>query len=390
MSSRKDTRKHRFYGALADPWRKLISVGLAALLWFWLNAWITRSHEEDVSLHFNDDTDGSFVWLELNTDQYGLKQFVNAETGDVLKRITIVLEGPNRLISVLEKPGQMAFRVRLSRSNVFEGNQRAPSITFGKDELHHRYDPSFTPLVKEMRPPSVRVELRKHVSIDLPLSEKNVDLQITGKDPSVALRLTNATFVPNPVEIYGAEEHLKGIGADTKLFVATEDSQKIDDSPNIIMSLTLAEEFRNLGLTLLTPPNVIYKIEPKRVTYLLHDVPVVLDTTLVGGDAGQKFEVEPKFVDIKILVAAQSALDSALNEHRQASMEISNVAPEWSIEHALFWVRLKKGDENSTAQITRQPSIQIFTLGPRDKRTTFDLDFLPADDLPFITIKRKQ
>ena len=39
-----DSRGPRFYGILSDPWRKLISVGLGILLWYQLNASITKTH----------------------------------------------------------------------------------------------------------------------------------------------------------------------------------------------------------------------------------------------------------------------------------------------------------------------------------------------------------
>lgn len=390
----RDKRKRRFYGILSDPWRKLISIGLAILLWYWLNAQITMPHEDGLELLYNDSSSSNHVEVILNAKDYGILRFVNANTDERLTKVTLKLEGPNSLMAGLDKTGQMAFKVTLSSSDIDLGNKnRPPSITFGMEVFHHKYDPEYDRRITQMTPRSVRIELRKNAPKSLQLRAKNIQIVIEGPDPTVAgrlaARLTAPTFVPNPVIIYGPQDQLTDIGTDTKLFKVSLDSRQLESGTEIMLGLELTQEFARRGLTV-TPPTVIYKIDPRRVTYELKSVPVILDTTEVAAEERKKFVLDRKFVDFKIRVAAQSELDAALNDHRQASIPVSTVPAFWALEHARFVVHLKASDLTSKAVITRTPSIQLFTLDTHDKRTTFQLgrDYLPDGEYPIITIEK--
>ena len=136
MSARKDKRARPFKRLLSDPWRKLASVLLALLLWYYLDSLVTTPLNSQLDVTFNSPpTNGDWIDVTLPGKNYRMVGIVDGETFDPIEDVGLGLQGPNDRIAQVES--RMNWRVQMTENNVLFNLAGEPFIAFQREDLHH-------------------------------------------------------------------------------------------------------------------------------------------------------------------------------------------------------------------------------------------------------------
>ena len=389
MSASREKRKPALWGVFSDPWRKIASIALALLLWYWLNSQIAR--QEWVSIPVGTDAKqvtGDHVAVRLNSVQYAIDQILDGESLKPLAagKVRLKLGGTQQEVEQFKK-GLRVFRVELSDGDVTT-EAEVPSAIFRLRNLRHRHDPEYEALLREMEPESVRVTLVRLKQRDMPLSATNVELE--GVTDELKSRIKKETFNPPTVQLRGPERELDRLSDTEKLFRVAIDARAVGkDTSTVRKALSLRPELAARRIVLQGEPTVTFAIEPVRTRFLLKSVPVVLDTRFLEDGSAKKVQLQPATWDIEI--GASGRLLSELTIFRRfGEDEPHEVRAEWCREHARFHVFLRPEDLAETPS-PRRPSLHLFNVDRQDGRTDFleGSDYEIRSGLPIINLKRE-
>jgi len=171
----KEKRRQSFLGAVvADPWRKLAAVGLAVLLWYFVDSRVNRRIERTLPLAFVGQQQGGAsptgsLAVALPTDRVVGLRFLDGEKP--IDRVDVVLSGPRFRVAALESE---SFDLQVSRFLSIDWTERA-SAEFTAADL--RLDQFvFKDVAVELRPARIRFEVAALASRAVKLSLDNVDV----------------------------------------------------------------------------------------------------------------------------------------------------------------------------------------------------------------------
>lgn len=192
----------------SDPWRKLVALGLALLLWNYLDTQITASKPLVLTLRAVDEQDAiqpigpEDLAVQIPKAKVTMLRFSNAAVEDSsVQEVQLKFEGPKALIEELEEGSP----VRVRRFPEVSAPNGPLSFQFSVDDL--RLKPELQPLLKEMFPQRVRVELSRNVNHTIPLDLNTVDVDLS-QVPEADRRnplYNRARFYPDSVTLTGPE-----------------------------------------------------------------------------------------------------------------------------------------------------------------------------------------
>lgn len=199
-------RSSRMRALLEDPWRKLASLGLAVLLWLYLDSQVSQSDSLLVKLrHDAPSADlrnvrDAFVSLRVDTERFTLLGFENVdEPGATIEEVTLELSGARRAMA--EFLASPAFVVRVAPT----ADDAPPAIEFGADDVKP-LDPRHANLVVGMSPSRVRARLAANIERNIALDANKVEV-VAPDVPGFLDRLQwdDVAFEPASVKVRGPD-----------------------------------------------------------------------------------------------------------------------------------------------------------------------------------------
>lgn len=289
---------------LGDPWRKLISVGLATLLWFYLDAQVSSDRTIEVWFHHHqgdasaDEVKGAALELQFDEKQYTMVRAFDpddparAPIDNLSGKIRLFVKGGKRV--VLDLLAAPKFFVKVE-----------PTFRDGRTWIEftaadvHPVDSRFDGLLRAMAPARVEVDLSRNVKEPLLLGRRDVRVI---PPPNVQgfldrLKWDDVNFAPPDIQVQGPESVVRAYLAHEKpLFVWQPEAPSAGAGGLVQAQLHLDEAA--VGVS--TVPNIVWMKVPLRAVgheFKLSNVPVVI----VGDAARERFRVEPDHVEVTIL-----------------------------------------------------------------------------------------
>ncbi|MGA0060077.1 MAG: hypothetical protein ACO3RU_10855 [Planctomycetota bacterium] len=279
-----------------DPWRKLLSIGIAVLLWHYLDSQVSLTEEIGLPLTVAhvagdlDTTQGTRVFVRLDTQTYSVLGFVDPASNEKRGEILLELTGEKRILADLEdNPG---FSVRIDPTQ----EQGELTASFTADDVRPM-NPRFEGLIARMTPPRVVVRIGRNVDRQVAIDRSRIDFCPPGGQPDFAEQLVweDARFEPTGVvKLRGPVQDVERVG-ERRLYKLTAEAPLVGATrfEAVLRAVDLGP-----NLTLL-PDSVQIKI-PIRVTprtFRLLEVPVVLQEP---DNLRGKFQLRKDSADVEI------------------------------------------------------------------------------------------
>ncbi len=230
-------------GLLYDPWRKLVSLALAILLWLFLDRQITSSVTLECSLATLDlekvmpeRTQWSYLFARVPLRDYKEDAFL-APDGTELKYVSLTFEGPSHVIDSIQAGEQFSVRAQPGRGEA--------AFEFEASMIDG--DPEILRVLKSMDPPRVTATFLRNASQELNLSSNNVEVltpPTNGENYQKRLDLPAATFAPTTITLRATEEAFKTLDLSGKLLVADLSNPDLWKGDEIEAQLTLLDRYR--------------------------------------------------------------------------------------------------------------------------------------------------
>lgn len=356
---RTDQRRHPWIRVFEDSWRKLLSIALALVLWYYLDSQVTATSTDSLEVVVVFDGKQSStqdqISISIGSLEYSLDQILDA-TGKPLvdNQVKLTLRGKKHLIERVKK--ERMFQVQNVLTDVLRSVDDQYFVEFGLKDLRHPSRPDFNDLLYEMQPATVKILLEKNQPRDLALTHENIDLQGLSEELRARISVEITRFDPPTLHLNVPQAKLDSIGPKAKIFSAVFTVKRSDRIATI--TLTLTKEFEWLKLEKV--PTATFKIDPIMVNYVFEKVPVVLDVVGVSQEDAAKFKVSRPTMRVEI--GATGSLETALLQVVKDT-ENNTVKDEWVNLHARVRVFLTKADISKDI-INRDPNLQLFVVDP--------------------------
>ncbi len=301
--SEKRRRPGIFAAIVADPWRKLLAIGLAVLLWFFIDSRIKDTHTRTVPLVHVGTLNATGMLLDrlaiaLPTDRVvGLRFF----DGDrPIDKVEVRISGPRFRIATIETE---RLDLQITAFLGLDWSTRT-SIEFTVADVR-RDQRVLQDLEIELSPPRIRLDVENIASREIPLSFDVVDLvegAFVGR-----LRRDTAEFTPPSALVLGPAIGIDQLGKRTnKPFRAVMESGGTDRKVKAHLELI---DGPDLGLKFATPPLLTMQVLPQTTKFEL-ELPIVVDDLALPPE--QRGSYQPEAKTRMVRVAAGGELRSRL------------------------------------------------------------------------------
>lgn len=335
--------------ALVDPWRKLASLMLAILLWWFLDSQITRTKELVCSLEVVDAINGresppgqAVVDVHVPLLEFTPGKFRDPRNRDI-NSIIVRFSGPSHEIDSINAHEQFYVRnLPKSKDNFLEFDK---SMIQGPREI--------LPLISEMEPSRVRLDLEPNAKKAITLSYEIVGRKLppgsSGDNLQERLDMTQATFRPSSVVLRGTANSLQRIPQDILFEVDLFDRPPEDfRGTEIRASLSLSPKLTALGVR--SEPAAPIITIPLRPEWEQHQFPVaiLIDPSLTPYEPRDFDEVPEQTITLRVsgILAAElhGKDDAALHEWGRKNLtmlakltEVTNPSGEISVTPKAFF-----------------------------------------------------
>lgn len=337
----RDRRRGRgLWAAIVDdPYRKLVAVGLAILMWFFINSRITESITRTIPLDVVSQQElssqGGFdrLAVALPTDRVVANRFLDGETP--IDTVTVVLSGPRfRIDALRDEPLNLAVTTFLARDWTRAAGQEAAGVeTLDFDAGDIRRDLRALQEVRiELVPTRVRLEIERVENLSVPLSDQVVE--IVADQIQSRLRPETARYTPDVATIFGPavgmEQLKRRAGKPFRVALrATGNERQVTGQLEIIGG-------EGLGLRLEPTPVLQMELLPQTSTFTL-EVPVVVDDVSLPPDLRGRYKAEETTRAVRVQVAgnlrtqlilkSEDPDDTRLQEWALANLRLSVYVP---------------------------------------------------------------
>lgn len=368
MSKKKDQRASRFWGIFNDPWRKLASLALALLLWYWLDSRATLETTYSTVVDFNDSSNltNNVIRVELPTDDYRFKGLVDGDNGAPLVggKAQLTLSGATSVVKAVEN--QLIYTVRAaSKDVVFQGGEYFLTVRLG--DLHHQ-KAEFDGIKNGLSPRTIRVILAKNERINVALGNGK-KVAIEWDDPKQRRRKKKMSFSPTAVEIFGPLEQLRGIEKKEVFLVKIRAAEIQDNQVTKVLELRKEIAAKGFQIGRGQSVSVVIDFHPPWEEYDLASVPVVVDMHAMPPADQNKYTWLPERLNLTLKVAG------ALHSELASLGGQKKVDRVWTADHARLMIFLGQEDlerlTDEGAALKIRPSILLFTIGAGRKREFF-------------------
>lgn len=374
----KEKRRQSFLGAVvADPWRKLAAVGLAVLLWYFVDSRVNRRIERTLPLAFVGQQQGGAsptgsLAVALPTDRVVGLRFLDGEKP--IDRVDVVLSGPRFRVAALESE---SFDLQVSRFLSVDWTERA-SAEFTAADL--RLDQFvFKDVAVELRPARIRFEVAALASRAVKLSLDNVDV-VEGPFAGRWKRETVA-FTPEAPTVFGRAADIDALGKRAgKPFRATLVAGANDRQGSAQIELVDAEA---QGLRFATQPLLTVELKPRTASFAL-EVPVVVDDAALAPELRGKWL--PEVPRRTVRVQAGGDLRSRL-VGLQESVDKAQLG-DWVDENLRLHVHLQRPAAGAVLGPELDVKARLLLLGPLS--ATVDRNECLLDEVVVVKLRRQQ
>lgn len=266
-----DKRRPGWLGSLvADPWRKLAALGLAALLWYFVDSRINQQIRREMPLVFVGAKDAGAspsgrLAVALPQELVEGLSFFDGEKP--ITKVAVTLSGPRFRIAALERE---SFDLLVSRFRAIDWKDRS-SAEFSAADLD-RDQFLLRDVAVAMTPASVRIEVAAVASRKVALALDAVDL-VEGAAAG-RWRRDSVQFTPAEVQVLGRATEVDALARRTdkpfraELVVGADDRQATAK-----VELVDAER---LGIRFASQPVLTVQLRPRTAPFEL-EVPIVVD-----------------------------------------------------------------------------------------------------------------
>jgi len=382
-----EKRRHWIIRIFDDPFRKLLAIALALVLWYYLDALVTQTSTNPITLTVSFDgkptTGQDQINVSIGSLDYSLKAIQNADTQKELEgsAISLTLKGKQHLIERANKERGFEVQYNATTDVIQQGDEYF--VQFRLEDLKHPTQPDvFNSLLEAMTPPTVRILLEKNAEKTLALTHENIDLSKINAKLRDRITIESTKLDPATIKVLVPQARLSLINPKAKLFSTVFEVS--EGARQVTRQLTLTPEFAWLKLA--KHPTATFKVEPIWVEYRLENIPVVLDAQGVDPEDAASYEVSPKTVTAVIRATGQ--LDRALlllKEDKAAQAQ-------WVRRCARVRVYLREADLSKSTVDPRTPTLSLFNLDDLDKETPYREgdDYRNADSDMVIQIVKKK
>jgi hypothetical protein len=373
----KDRRRPGLLASLvADPWRKLAAIGLAVLLWQFVDSRINRRIERTLPLAFvgqqQDSRPTGRLAVALPTDRVVGLRFLDGEKP--IDRVDVVLSGPRFRVAAIESE---SFDLQVTRFLSIDWAERA-NAEFTAADL--RLDAFvFQGVTVELKPARIRFEVAALDSRIVPLSLDNVDL-VEGPFAG-RWRRESLVFTPERPVVLGRASDIDALGKRTdKAFRATLVAGGNDKLASAEVLIVDAER---QGVRFATQPLLTVQLKPRTAPFTL-DVPVVVDDLALAPELRGQWLPEADRRTVRI--QAGGDLRSRL-VGLQESVDKAQLA-DWVAENLRLHVHLPRPATGAVLGPELDGKARLLLLGPLS--ATVDRNECLLDEVVVVKLRRKQ
>jgi hypothetical protein len=320
-SGRKSGRAALVESLVADPWRKLAAIGLAVVLWLYLDSQVTERIELELRPRATDPVESSFpadasagvtLHVLLPRQRFTVKEFRDIVTGQKIEQIRLAFQGPKAQIARLEED-TAGFTIAPDPGEL---DRIQDYFEFDERRVRAR-NPEFQKYLVGMTPRVVRaiVETRKSLQVVLDPERIMELLPDPNVDSSFAQRFqeTAVTFKPTSVTLSGPEARLDEVvqskqplfEADLSRFARTTDSQ-------VTLNLNLRPKLVEAGIEMHPwAPEATWRLVPSYTKEQV-EVLVQLDALAVPEPLRAQIAYAPKSMPITLSIGPnlRAAIDA--------------------------------------------------------------------------------
>lgn len=368
------------WGVVADdPFRKLVAVGLAVLLWFFINSRITDSADYVLPLRVVDQMDVSSgdneLAIALPTDRVVQQRFLDGDRE--ISNVTIRVSGPRfRIDALKEEPLSLVVRTLLNREWSRPGDgEDVQVVEIGAADI--RRDVRLREEIDlEMSPPLLRLEVRVQDNIVFPVKREQVEFMAEGFQSR--LLLEKAEFTPAEVKIIGPARSIQKLGDRLERGEPVLRAQ-LQEAETQATSQLIIVDHADLSLSFEQPASVRVELLPTRDDYTF-ELPVVVDDwSLKEADRGV-FVPEEARIALRVSLSGRLRVDVGVIESEEARQQ-------WAEDNLRLVVHLQRPEDgNRFGEVLSRP-LHLVPIGPLLERTK--LGEYKIEGARNVTLRRK-
>lgn len=310
-----DHRKRGFWGAVFDDrYRKLVAVGLAVLLWWFINGRITDSWtlpmllvpSDRKELQKTDLISNQLSVLLPSGGRVRVKSFFNRDTE--IDHVKVTFSGPRDDIDALREGALVQLEVVKLLDRVWKtggvagGNSPEVDIAtveFTAEDIRRAFRRDDVTI--ELSPPRVRVVVEIRESISVLLTKKNVRFNTGGNK---RLRLDQINWQPRRMEIVGPAIAMRNLDTDNQFVFQADFNVQATDT-QVSAELKIIGGPKNGIYPVGTVATVTILLEPERKHYTL-TLPLRINDKRTNPTTS--YEIEEKSLDVDLSFAGALAV----------------------------------------------------------------------------------
>lgn len=304
--SRDRRRRNRLWNLVVDdPYRKLVAIGLAILLWFFINSRIMESEVYTLPLAAVDVLDVSSgtedrLSITLPTDRVVKRRFLDGDRE--IQNVRVTVSGPRFRIDAL-KEDRLNLAITTFETREWVGRGEGPDVQvveFTADNIR-RDVRALEEISIEMDPPRVRLEVG--LQDNLVLEVDNGHVQFDAKDFESRLLRDTSQFSPGTVRIIGPARNIQKLSDRVKAGqpILHADLQQLGDEATgqlrILDNLDIAVVFEQT-------PSVRIDLEPTRQDYTF-ELPVVVDDLNLKPEDRGRFVPDLQSIPVRVSLSGR-------------------------------------------------------------------------------------
>lgn len=355
-------RKGVFWNVVADdPYRKLVAVGLAVLLWFFINSRIMDSTDYVLPLRVVDALDVSSgenqLAIALPTDRVVKRRFLDGDRE--IQNVTVTVSGPRfRIDALKEERLNLAVMTLLNRewSRSGEGED-VQIVEFGAADIR-RDVRALEEVDIEMSPARVRLEVGIQDNIEFEVRNEQVEFLADGFRSR--LLLETAQFTPSTVRIIGPARSIQKLGARLQQGQPVLQAKLEEVEPQAPGPLQIIDQ-ADLSVYFEQPASVRVDLLPTRDDYTF-ELPVVVDDLSLKPEDRGSFQPEEARIPLRISFSGRLRVDVGVIESDEARQR-------WAEENLRLVVHLQRPEDgNRFGELLSRP-LHLVPIGPLLERT---------------------
>ncbi|MEC8253814.1 MAG: hypothetical protein VYA51_06620 [Planctomycetota bacterium] len=362
-----------------DGYRKLMAVGLAVILWFFINSRIMDAADYVLPLRVVDQLEMSSgeneLAVALPMDRVVKQRFLDGDRE--IQDVTVTVSGPRfRIDALKEEPLNLVVRTLLNREWARSGDGGDVQVVeFGAADIR-RSARALEEVDIAMSPPLVRLEVRVQDNVVLAVRKEHVEFLAEGF--ASRLLLEKAQFTPPEVKVLGPARSIQKFAERFERGEPVLRAQLDEIEPQASGQLTIIDG-PEMGLYFQQPASVRVDLLPTRDDYTFELPVVVDDLNLKEADRGVFLPSEPR-IPLRVSLSGRLRVDVGVIESDEARQR-------WAEANLRLVVHLQRPEDgNRFGEVLSRP-LHLVPIGPLLERT--EVGEYKIEGARNVTLRRK-